>query len=132
MAYEKALFLNPRLVQDDVDFKLMFLRGDCFDAEKSANRYMMYFSTKLELFGWDLLTKQPITQNDLNDEDREVMSRGGIQPLPLKDRAGRHVNLIFPKHEMGLTKSHVSQRTTVQNRALFLISHPRLLVASYY
>ena len=110
MAYEKALFLNPRLVEDDVDFKLMFLRGDCFDAEKSANRYMMYFDTKLELFGWDKLTKQPITQNDLTEEERRILSRGGIQPLPIKDRAGRRIMLIFPKHDMGVTKSHVSEQ----------------------
>ena len=50
-AYEKALFINPQLVQRDVDFKLMFLRGDNFDPEKAANRLMMYFTTKLELFG---------------------------------------------------------------------------------
>ena len=50
-AYEKALFINPQLVQHDIDFKLMFLRGDNFDPEKAANRLMMYFTTKLELFG---------------------------------------------------------------------------------
>lgn len=98
-AYEKALFLNPDLVQHDADFKLMFLRGDGFDAEVAATRYMNYFTTKLELFGLDLLTKQPITLDDLNEDDLEWVKSGVWQPLPQTDRAGRRVIGMFPKHE---------------------------------
>ena len=107
-AYEKALFLNPQLVSHDVDFKLMFLRGDSFDVEKAAHCYMLHFTTKLQLFGWDKFAKQSITLDDLNDEEHDILSRGGIQPLPLKDRAGRHVMLVFPKHDMGHSLSYVS------------------------
>ena len=159
VAYEKALFLNPQLVENDIDFKLMFLRGDNFDTEKAANRYMMYFTTKLELFGLgtyymanvfcvvcvsvvcvenslvshtlpplslhsirilthfdttkrtitDKLTKQPITLDDLSEEDKKELYTGSIQPLPLKDRAGRRVMAVFPKHApIGSNESSVS------------------------
>ena len=50
-AYEKARFLNPHLVLHDAEFKLMFLRGDGFDAAVAASRMMKYFTTKLDLFG---------------------------------------------------------------------------------
>ena len=112
VAYEKALFLNPRLVQQDINFKLLFLRGDAFDAEKAASRMMLFFTTKLELFGLDKLTKQPITLDDLTDEDKECLYTGGIQPLPMKDRSGRRVIMVFPKHtEMGLSLPFVSMYT---------------------
>ena len=118
VAYEKALFLNPRLVQQDQDFKLMFLRGDSFHADKAASRMMMYFTTKLELFGLDKLCKQPITLDDLDEDDTECLYSGAIQPLKLKDRAGRRVIAVFPKHaEMGVTPCFVS---TVQLCARFL------------
>ena len=107
-AYEKALFLNPQLVSQDVDFKLMFLRGDSFDVEKAANRYMLHFTTKLQLFGWNKFAKQSITLDDLNEEEHEILARGGIQPLPLKDRAGRRVMLVFPKHDICNSMSYVS------------------------
>ena len=109
VAYEKALFLNPRLVQQDTNFKLLFLRGDAFNAEKAASRMMLFFTTKLELFGLDKLTKQPITLDDLSDEDKECLYTGGIQPLPMKDRSGRRVIMVFPKHtKMGMSPPDVS------------------------
>ena len=62
----------------------------------------------------DLLTKQPITQDDLNEDDKRWLRNGCVQPLPQKDRAGRGVMVMLPKHEsttdddLHLSKSHVS------------------------
>ena len=108
LAYEKALFLNPQLIEYDVDFKLMFIRADNYNPELAANRYMLYFTTKLELFGLDKLVKQPITyQDDLTTEDKDILHSGIFQCLSSKDRVGRPILIIFPSHvTTKLTKHH--------------------------
>jgi hypothetical protein len=95
-AYETALFLAPRLVMDR-EFRLMFLRAESFDPKKALHRMVKYFESKLEFFGFDKLVKT-ITQEDLHEDAKYVLGNGMYQILPAKDRSGRKIVFIAPKH----------------------------------
>ena len=88
-AYERALFLSPKYV-NDVKFRLMFLRAENFDAVKAANRLVKHFECKLEYFGLDKLVKN-ITQDDLDDDDRAALSSGCSMVLNATDNIGRRI-----------------------------------------
>jgi hypothetical protein len=95
-AYDKALFLNSQHVRNR-EFRIMFLRADNFDAKKAAKRIILYFESKLELFGANLLAKD-VTLNDLDEDDMEALLSGSFQSLPTKDQAGRAVIFISQKY----------------------------------
>jgi hypothetical protein len=93
-AYERALFLSPRYVNDP-EFRLMFLRADNFNAKNAANRMVNYFHYKLELFGEEKLVKK-ITLKDLTDDDLDEVLSGSFQFCG-KDRGNRTVCLVMQK-----------------------------------
>ena len=95
-AYERALFLAPHRVKDPA-FLLMFLRSESYNAKKAATRLIHYFECKLEYFGFDKLV-EPITLNDLDEDDLFALRNGCLQLSPVKDRAGRGVILKFQKN----------------------------------
>jgi hypothetical protein len=66
-ALERAIFLKPSLPTNQ-EFKLMFLRADCYDATKAATRMAKFYEKKLSLFGREKLAKK-ITSEDLIEED---------------------------------------------------------------
>jgi hypothetical protein len=74
-AYDRAAFLRPQLVADD-SFHLMFLRAKRFDPEDAAYLMVVYFQSKLELFGDELLV-QKITWTDLTHNEQEMVKDGG-------------------------------------------------------
>jgi hypothetical protein len=92
-AYDKALFLNPKYVKDR-DFRLMFLRAECFHPRNAANRLVNFFAFKLELFGIDKLGKTKVTQEDLDKDDMHALREGRVQVLPQKDSSGRAVLVV--------------------------------------
>lgn len=93
-AYEAAKSMNPTYVENP-EFRLKFLRADLFDARKAASRLARHFEAKLELFGRDKLARD-IQQDDLDKETIDALYSGYTQTMPLRDRAGRLVNIWFP------------------------------------
>jgi hypothetical protein len=85
-AFDRAIFFKPSMSQDR-KFKLMFLRADCFDATKAAERMAKYFKVKLSLFGEAKLAKR-ITLDDLSDEDRADLR---LKTFHKNDPVGRPV-----------------------------------------
>jgi hypothetical protein len=86
-AYDVAVGMSPEYVSSQL---LSFLRADEFNTKAAARRLMSHFQKKLELFGLDRLVKD-ISLEDLDEDDMEALSCGGIQYLPSEDRAGRPV-----------------------------------------
>jgi hypothetical protein len=72
------------------------LRADDYDPYKAALRLVRHFESKLNLFGEELLCKD-ITQDDLDEETLKCLYSGWIQDLPVRDMAGRVVNVAFKK-----------------------------------
>lgn len=85
-AYQQAQNDNSAYVSN-IDFRLMFLRANCFDVKASAEQMIRYFEMKQLLFGNDKLTKD-ITINDLDADDKDFLKQGSMQVLP-NDTAGR-------------------------------------------
>jgi hypothetical protein len=94
-AYELALKINREYVTNR-GFRLKFLRADDYDPYNAALRLVRHFETKLDLFGEELLCKD-ITQDDLDEETLKCLYSGWIQDLPVRDMAGRVVNVGFSK-----------------------------------
>src|SRR6056300_816179 len=67
-AYEIAESQNVLYVSDN-GFRLMFLRGNRFDAKAAAEQMIRFFQMKRNLFGVEKLAKD-ITMNDLDEDDR--------------------------------------------------------------
>jgi hypothetical protein len=88
-AYDLAIRTSIDYVMDR-KFRLMFLRAECFDAQKAAMRLARFMDFKLELFGEKALTRY-LYLSDLDKESFEFLKAGGIQMLPARDRAGRVV-----------------------------------------
>lgn len=92
-AYTEAYQQDKEYVED-TKFRLMFLRADSYDVKAAAQRMLSFFEQKLNLFGFDKLTKR-ITYDDLSEDDLESLHCGCVQSLPFKDSAGRTVLISF-------------------------------------
>jgi hypothetical protein len=103
--FDRALFFKPT-IQNDSEFKLMFLRADNYSAKKAAERMMKYFEGKRFLFGEDKLAKK-ITLCDLDAQDTEILNSGVFLVLPRKDQSGQP---IFFKD---LTKFNFNHETSL-------------------
>jgi hypothetical protein len=71
----------------------MFLRADRYDAKKAANQMALYFTSKLDFFGEDLLGKE-ITLEDLDADDIACVNTGSVHILREKGRSGRTITFI--------------------------------------
>jgi len=92
-AYEIAERMDHEYVSARA-FRLMFLRGNEYDAKTSASQMLRFFQVKQKLFGVEKLVKD-ITLEDLDEDDRASLNTGWLQ-LHGKDRSGRVVFLQFP------------------------------------
>jgi hypothetical protein len=81
---------------EDEAFRLKFLKSDNYNPKLAARRLIRYLDKKLELFGAEKLSKS-ISLDDLNEDDVECLSSGGVQPLSEKDRGGRKI--FYSRHE---------------------------------
>jgi hypothetical protein len=95
-ALDRAFFLRPTLPNERV-FLLMFLRADRYNARNAAHRMALYFTSKLELFGDNLLAKE-ITLEDLDEDDIECVNMGSVNILREKDRSRRTITFIALMH----------------------------------
>ena len=71
-------------------FRIMFLRADNFNVQKTAHRIAAHFEEKKFLFGEDKVARD-ITLADLQPADVECLEAGGLQLLPNPDHFGRVV-----------------------------------------
>ncbi|CAJ1923690.1 unnamed protein product [Cylindrotheca closterium] len=102
--YEMAEAMDLGYVGDRA-FRVMFLRGNRYDAKAAADQMLNFFTIKQELFGSEKLVKD-ITLDDLDEDDIACLKTGRIQ-FAGKDRSGRQIILNLP----GLR----NEKTTVQN-----------------
>ena len=94
-AYEHALSLSPRIVQDDESFKLIFLRAEGYDPLKAAQRIVRYFAGKLEIWGVSNLVDD-ITYDKLTNDDRKALLSGVYQIHPeLRDKSERLISFLY-------------------------------------
>mmetsp|Transcript_17722 Transcript_17722/g.43712 ORF Transcript_17722/g.43712 Transcript_17722/m.43712 type:complete len:558 (+) Transcript_17722:340-2013(+) len=91
--YETAEALNPEYVNARA-FRIMFLRGNRYDAKASAKQMLSFFEWKKQLFGEEKLVKD-ITMDDLDEDDRACLRTGYLQ-IAGKDRSNRIIILIIP------------------------------------
>lgn len=97
--YETAELMDPHYVQNRA-FRLKFLRGKRWDPIEAAKQILDFFETKLMLFGKEKLCKD-ITLDDLDEEDRLSIRKGGVQLLK-RDVGGRQICTNF----RGMVKHH--------------------------
>ena len=93
-AYERALYMSPEYVKDS-KLRLLFLRSNSYDPHKAALNLLSHFTTKLELFGKDLLTKH-ITLADLDSDTIVALKQGSEQLLPVRDSNNRLIFTMVP------------------------------------
>lgn len=93
-AYELALQQNPDYIQSEA-FQLLFLRADRWNAVSAALRMVGFLEMKLDLFGQDCLTRS-VAISDLSRDDRQSLTSGFFQLLPVRDVAGRAVMCGIP------------------------------------
>lgn len=88
-AYRLARHQNTNYVTHP-SFTIGFLRAERYNTEKAAYRMFTYLKIKLDLFGAAKLT-QDILIDDLGEDGRGYLARGGLQVLPRRDSSGRRV-----------------------------------------
>jgi hypothetical protein len=109
-AYVLAEAFRDDYVQDPT-LRLLFLRADRFDAEKSAKRLVDFLDWKLKLFGEEKLCQWHIGLDDL-DEDAQFLVKSGVdQILPSRDTRGRAVFVILGNFTI---RCYLSTHSTLQ------------------
>jgi len=91
--YEIAERMNPAYVNSRA-FRIMFLRGNRYDAKASANQMIRFFEMKQQIFGSEKLTRD-IVLEDLDEDDREALKAGFVQ-LAGSDTSNRQVIIQLP------------------------------------
>ncbi|CAJ1932734.1 unnamed protein product [Cylindrotheca closterium] len=91
--YETAEKMDPKYAGSRA-FRIMFLRGNRYDAKAAADQTLRFFAQKQKLFGTEKLVKE-ITIDDLDEDDRACLRTGCIQ-IAGKDRSDRHIILQVP------------------------------------
>jgi hypothetical protein len=100
-------------VQGD-DFRLMFLRADEWNVKLAAKRMIGFLELKLKLFGMEKLCRD-IVLDDLkegDDGDWNYVKCGYFQQIPLKDRSGRTILMVWPQFPMEYTAQNVVRSVT--------------------
>eukprot|EP00934_Nitzschia_sp_Nitz4_P001460 Nitzschia sp. Nitz4//scaffold38_size140716//56163//59474//NITZ4_003140-RA/size140716-processed-gene-0.31-mRNA-1//1//CDS//3329550057//1460//frame0 len=91
-SWDRACFLCPALEHDNRHF-LLFLGGERFNPKEAAEKLVLHYEHKAELFSVEKLPR-PITLDDLDEDDMACMRNGTYQPLKQRDQAGRTINLL--------------------------------------
>lgn len=77
-------------------FLIRFLRAERFDAVATAQRLVLHFQIKQELFGDEKLGREILLQDIREDEDDwDSMQRGFMQVLSKRDYSGRQVIFFY-------------------------------------
>jgi len=85
----------PDLVGDS--HKLMFLRCEVFDIDRTSRRLVKYWRKRLNLFGEDKAFKALTIKNCFPDEiERAALSNHFLQVVPIQENTGRGVLLFTP------------------------------------
>ena len=87
-AIKYALETCPSYVQNR-EMRLMFLRGNEYNADKAADQMIRFFSVKDGLFGRDKLCKD-ITLEDMDQDDKMAIVSGMLQVVG-HDQTGRQI-----------------------------------------
>ena len=96
-SYLHVLQTTPEKVTNN-KFRLMFLRSDLFNVEKSAQRIIDYFYSKQQIWGFDKLCHD-ICYDDLDINDKIALHSGCMQLNPhIQDRAGRAILTMSETH----------------------------------
>jgi hypothetical protein len=101
-AFRLAMEQDPHYMEAQ---KLTFLRAEDFQARPAAQRMLHFFEIKHQLFPGMGMLARDLTWDDLNEDDRQSLTAGGIQVLPKTDHAGRTVvvtrqaNYRYKRHE---------------------------------
>lgn len=74
-AYEKALKMNPQYVASH-RFRLRFLRCESFHCRNAANRFVLHFRQKEELFGSGDVLVRDVRLSDLDESTLQVVKSG--------------------------------------------------------
>ena len=91
--YEIAERMDPEYVHAR-PFRVMFLRGNRYNAKVSADQILKFFGWKQQLFGTDKLVKD-ITIEDLNEDDLACLRTGCCQ-ISGKDSSDRPILVDIP------------------------------------
>eukprot|EP00980_Cylindrotheca_fusiformis_P029779 scaffold23836_cov137-Cylindrotheca_fusiformis.AAC.1 len=94
-AYEQAKLQSLSFVSNRL-LRLAFLRCTSFNPKRAAQRFVQYFSCKLETFGAEKLVKPRITLEDIGEDAARVLELGTVQVLPQRDSKGRAVIVSAP------------------------------------
>mgnify|MGYP002784638628 CR=1 FL=1 len=91
--YDEASRVNARYVEDPA-IRLMFLRSEKYNAERSASRFVNFLENKAQYFGNATLAR-PVYLSDLNEDDIAVLKSGILQLIPARDQSGRVILACF-------------------------------------
>jgi hypothetical protein len=116
-AYARAKRQSPTYVADS-NFRLKFLRAHRFEAKDAAAAMASFFEIKLDLFGFEKLTRE-IVLEDFDEDDLELLGRGGFQLLPGRDNSGRVVISNWP---LVLNQGDVPLRSKVNRVRVWILS----------
>jgi len=90
----------PKTYVNTKEFRLIFLRCECFDARKAAQRIVCYLDVIRWAFGEEVLERD-LRLSDLDGRTLQYLKAGLIQVLPGRDRSGRRIagNFSFAAHQ---------------------------------
>jgi hypothetical protein len=96
---EAAKYYNADFVKNN---RLAFLRALRFNAKEAAERMVVHFRSKQELFGEGEILAREIRYSDLCEGSIKMLESGFMQILPQRDAAGRSIMFVRPelKHKM--------------------------------
>ncbi|KAG7373864.1 hypothetical protein IV203_012959 [Nitzschia inconspicua] len=89
-AFDRAVSHQSSFVHDD-DFRLQFLRAECYNTEKACSRMMTHMRLLEKYFGPQALTR-PLRFSDFPKKEQSILRSGFIQILPSRDTSGRLVS----------------------------------------
>ena len=92
--YEKAEAMDRDYVSNR-DFRMLFLKGNRYDAKAAAEQMIRFFKVKHNLFGDEYLVRDITTQDLVEDDVKSIMA-GGVQLSRLTDSSGRLISFCFP------------------------------------
>ena len=107
-AYIMALQQNEAYVKA---CHVMFLRANRWNPKLAADRMVLFFQTKLDLFGPSALTEKITIERHLTKDDRHALESGKFQLLPVRDTAGRAIVVCIPP-----LRDYKHQDNVVRNR----------------